>query len=132
MKAAPGTPRGFTLVEAVAALTVVGAVLVTALAAVAGDVRAGRAAVEAQRVSAAAATALERVAHRSRRELLEDQGVWRRLAPPLDDLRWRFRVASSPRSPDLLRVSLRVRGTAGSARESVATLLFRPAPGGGR
>lgn len=124
-----GGRDGFTLVEAVAALTIVGAVLVTGLAAVGADVRASRDVVEARRMAAAAGTALERVALRSRRTLLADPGAWHRLAPPLEDHRWRVRASPAADRPHLLRVTLTVRSAAGG-RESLTTLLFRPAPGG--
>lgn len=119
--------RGFTLVEALAALTVTGAVLVTALAAVGADVRAGRAVVEAQEAAAAMETALERAALRSRAGLLRGAATWRSLPPPLDDRRWRYRARPLPSSPGVIQVVVEVRDREGGT-ETVATRLFRPRP----
>lgn len=118
---------GFTLVEALAALTVVGAVLVTALAAVGADVRASHEVERAQERAAAAQTALQRVEGRSRAELLDPGDGWRSLDAPLDGYRWRAEASPVRRWPGLLEVTVAVRGPDGG-RESITTRLFRAPP----
>lgn len=121
------TQEGFTLVEALAALTVVGAVLVTTLAAVGADVRSSRAVEQAQEMAAAARTALQRVEQRPRDDLLDREDGWTSLGAPLDGYRWRAEASPVRGRPGLLDVQVTVRGPDGG-RESMSTLLFRSPP----
>lgn len=129
LSGAPSTQEGFTLVEALAALTVVGAVLVTALAAVGADVRSSRAVEQTQETAAAARIALQRVEQRPRADLLDREDGWSSVGAPLDGYRWRAEASTMRGRPGLLDVQVTVRGL-DDGRESITTLLFRSPPDG--
>lgn len=118
--------RGFTLIEVVAALTIVGAVLVTLIAAVGGDLRASQRVRDSQQITAATELILERLRLRSREELRKADDRWRRLAPPPEHYRWRADISKVVAEPGLLEVTLHVQRVEGDEEIILVTRVFRP------
>jgi len=118
--------RGFTLVEAVAALVVVGLGATAALAAVGAALRAeGR----VEHVLSAEALATQRLATLrllSREQLLRlpDSLARGAFAPPLDAYRWRATSTLVPDAPDLFTIAVVVEWDDG--RRALETRHFSP------
>lgn len=118
-------PRsGFTLIEVLAALTILGLVLIALLGSVGADLRARRVAADTRALVAAGEFVLERISMLERQELDAAAGGWHELRPPLADYRWRLESAPVAGQPELVHVVVTVRGPETTAE--MATRLFRP------
>ncbi|HEX2205097.1 MAG TPA: type II secretion system protein [Longimicrobium sp.] len=121
---------GFTLLEAVFAMTVVGLAAVATLAALAGELRSARRAREALVSTALAEARLEtmRLLNPDELRLLPDSVEKGTFAPPFDAYRWEADADVVPGETDLYGVEVRVAGPEGAVR--VGTRLYRPSLGG--
>lgn len=119
--------RGVSLLEAVAALAIVGATGVAVLSATGAGVRTGARAVRAHEAEALGLELLTTIS-------LVDQGTLRLLpdslrdgqfAPPFDDYRWHTTVTSSDQWPGVYEVAIAVEWD-GGAQTLSSTLYRRP------
>lgn len=122
-----GVRRGFTLIEALVALTVLGVAVVAATGAFAGGFRAQRA---VERHGIAVALADARLAEM---ELYEDDSLASygrardgRFAPPFDAYRWRAIVRRDSVVPALVGAAVLVAWERGEY--TLETTFYRPAP----
>jgi prepilin-type N-terminal cleavage/methylation domain-containing protein len=126
-RVAPRARRGFTLLEAAVAMTIVGLVGAGALGAVAADLRAGA---RAQRLLPAAAFAQERMAildladpHALR--MLPDSLAHGTLPKPFEDYSWRATVKEVRGEPTLVELAVQVEWPEGSY--ALSERRYRPA-----
>lgn len=119
-----GSRSGFTLIEVLAALTILGLVLIALLGSMGADLRTRRVAADTRALVAAGEFVLERISMLERQELDAAAGRWHELGPPLADYRWSLENAPVAGRPELVHVVVRVRGPETTAE--VATRLFRP------
>ena len=128
MSTSPATSRGFSLLEAVVALAVVGVAGVSALAAFAAELRTTDRAAHAIEANALAEERLARLrlAPRAELEPMPDSLRGGRFAPPFEVYTWE--AASRPVSgrDDLFDLSVEVRWDTGAYFES--TRIYRPVP----
>jgi len=113
---------GFALIEAVAAMAIVGITLVAVLGAVTADLSARRRALEVRRAVAVAGQVLDglvldTVGARS------GSGPWERGAGPLGAYRWSIVKTEASGVPGLVDVTVHIRGPAGAM--TVSTREFR-------
>ena len=124
---------GFTLIEAMVAVTVLGLVLVTALAAVAADLQASRRSslqMEAAQLAEEVISQIDTYSWEEFQRLLTGYGE--RFPSPMDTYRWEARAIPSIDEPGLVAIHLRVEGAQesfmvetrrirGASRESAST-----------
>jgi len=122
--------RGFTLLEAVVALAVLGLAGVAALEAMGGQLRAAERAKSATTAAALAQDRLATVALLLRSELdpVRDSIARGTFQPPFAQYRWRISIRPVLGEVDLYDVMVEVTSDAG--RINVATRIFRPPPVG--
>ena len=118
---------GFTLLEAVFAMTVVGLAAVATLAALAGELRSARRAREALVATALAEQRMEtmRLLNPDELRLLPDSVEKGAFPAPFAAYRWEAEAAVVPGETELYGVEVRVSGPEGEVR--VGTRLYRPA-----
>jgi prepilin-type N-terminal cleavage/methylation domain-containing protein len=103
--------EGYTLLEVVAALVVIGIALAGALGAAAADLRASRRAADAVEAAALAEDLLARMELLSADELAAlGVGMVNRFEAPMDRFQWRADVAAVNGEPGLIEVRVSVRG----------------------
>ena len=122
--------RGFTILEAVIALAIVGLAGVSALEAMGGEIRAADRAADAYTFSALAQDRLAFLSMSSPRALaaLPDSLARGTFVPPLDLYRWTATAEPVLGAPELYDINVTIHGT---RREySVRTRLYRPTPKG--
>ncbi len=122
--------RGFTILEAVIALAIVGLAGVSALEAMGGEIRAAHHATAAYILSALAQDRLALVALTSPRALasLPDSLARGAFSPPFEAYRWTGTARPVSGERDLYDISVSV---VGDGREyTVRTRLYRPIPTG--
>lgn len=108
---------GFTLLEVMVALAIVGLVLVGALGAAGADLRASAKAASTIEAVALADALLERLEVRSAADLRAlRRGRRGRFEPPLDRYRWRITSGAVPGRPSLEQVTVTVRWSDGAVR----------------
>jgi prepilin-type N-terminal cleavage/methylation domain-containing protein len=120
--------RGFSLIEALIALTIVGLTAVAGLSAFAAQLRAAertRTALEAQSLAEEQLARLRILPARAYRSL-PDSLRHGRFAPPFDRYQWRHAVRSRPEMPDLFAASVEIVWPEG--RYALETRLYRPLP----
>jgi type II secretion system protein I len=120
--------RGFTLLEAVVALAILGLAGVAALEALGGEVRGAE---RARTASTAAALAQDRLAalsllRRTDLDPLPDSLARGAFEPPLEKYRWTAKVQSVFGETDLYEA--RVEVVSDDARYDLTTRIYRPQP----
>lgn len=115
--------RGFTLLEVLVALAVVGSVTVALLGTVSAATRAGDEAVDLRRGAVLADDVLSRLKLLSRDELEVLTPEPRRFEPPFEEYRWSAQTSRMEGESDLVRLRVEVRGPGPTFR--VATLVHR-------
>lgn len=128
MFAAKRAERGFSLIEALIALTIVGLTAVAGLSAFAAQLRAAertRTALEAQSLAEEQMALLRVLPARAYRPL-PDSLRHGRFAPPFERYEWRHAVRSRPELPDLFSASVEILWPEG--RYALETRLYRPLP----
>ena len=126
----PRANRGFTILEAVIALAIVGLAGVSALEAMGGEIRAANHAAGAYTLSALAQDRLALVALASPRALvsLPDSLARGTFAPPFEAYRWTAQAHAISGERELYDVTVTILG---EGREyAVRTRLYRPIPTG--
>ena len=123
--------RGFTLLEAVVALAIVGCAGVAALEAAGAEVRSAERAREAYHLAALAQDRLAAIAVAPARDLdlLPDSIARGTFPTPFEAYSWTISARRSLEEADVYRVQLEVRGS--RSQYAVETLLHRPRPSGG-
>lgn len=128
MSAADRSQRGFSLLEALIALTIVGLAAVAGLSAFAAQLRAAertRTALEAQSLAEEQMAQLRVLPARSYRSL-PDSLRHGHFAPPFERYEWRRAVRARPGMPDLFSASVEILWAGGSY--ALETRLYRPLP----
>ena len=120
--------RGFTILEAVIALAVVGLAGVSALEAMGAEIRAADHAAMAYTLAALAQDRLAVIASVSPRTLsaLADTLARGTFPPPFDGYRWTTSVEPLFGAPDLYAVRIAISGA--RAEYAIETRLYRPVP----
>jgi type II secretion system protein I len=120
------TRPGFSLLEAVVALAILGLAAVAALTAVAAELRAAGSARDAMEAVALAGIRLERLRLLPAEDLrpLADSLARGRFDPPFDRYHWSADVRRARDESDLLEVTVLVEWDSGS--HGLTTRLFRP------
>ncbi len=123
--------RGFSLLEAVVAIAILGMVAVGALGAVSSQMQGAVRARAMVRASAAAESRLATLSLLDRETLrhLPDSVARGQFAAPLDDFRWTTNVSEDRAEPSLFQVKVQVESR--SASFTLEGRLYRPAPGVG-
>lgn len=120
--------QGFTLLEVLLALTVIGMLMVGVLGAVSAGLRAEAAATDAREIASLSGDLLHSLALLPAEELMALDGGETRLDPPFQAYRWSARTRRRSAAPSLVEVDLVVKGPGRSIE--LFTLVHRPAAGG--
>jgi prepilin-type N-terminal cleavage/methylation domain-containing protein len=120
--------RGFSLLEAIVALTIVGLALVGALGAYGVELRTGARVARGLEAAALAESRLASLQLLSRSELspLTDSLRQGRFPQPFEHYQWEARSRELPESDDLFQIGVVVSWSEGSY--SLASRLYRPRP----
>ena len=123
--------RGFTLIEAIVALAIVGCAGVAALEAVGAEVRGAERAREAYHVAALAQDRLTAIAvvPAAQLDLLPDSLASGAFPVPFEAYGWTITARQSLEEADLYHVQLEIHGS--RSHYGVETLLYRPRPSSG-
>jgi type II secretory pathway pseudopilin PulG len=120
------SPSGFTILEAIVALTVTGLVAISAMGAIGAELRAATRARTSLAAAALAEDRLAAIALLSERELeaLPDSLARGQFAPPFGDFQWTAATRRDPAMVELLDVAVEVTWIDG--RYPMRIRLFRP------